>query len=356
MPQTAFGTMTRRTQHPDAQWFGNAGLGLFLHWGISSVHGGIDLSWGMMADTPWDAALRNRNKVTPREYFALADRFDPTLLRSTQVARGRAACRLQVRRDDGEAPRRLRMWPSAAGDFGVRTHLGGRDLVTPFVQACRRVGLKVGLYYSPPDWHFNRSVMSFHYGSGDPARFPGRPHFGLDHEAVAALPSPSAEHARAYHAYVRAQVEELLTRFGHIDILWFDGPPAVIGIDEIRELQPGIVVNPRMHGAGDYLTPECEMPAERPSGWWELCEILPDGSGWGYQRGAPYRSSRLAPHAARAGARAGAGTTSSTWGRDRTGSSRSSTTSAWRSSSAGCSTPAARFWTWCRARQSSRPP
>lgn len=41
-----------RTTHPDAQWFPEAGLGLFIHWGISSVHGGIDLSWGMMGGTP----------------------------------------------------------------------------------------------------------------------------------------------------------------------------------------------------------------------------------------------------------------------------------------------------------------
>jgi alpha-L-fucosidase len=132
--------------------------------------------------------------------------------------------------------------------------------------------------------------MSFHYGSADQERFPGRPHYGLDHEVVGSIPDAPAEHVGAYHACVRTQVEELLTRFGSLDILWFDGPPAVMGIDEIRRLQPGIVVNPRMHGAGDYLTPECEMPAARPEGWWELCEILPEGSGWGYQRGAPYRS------------------------------------------------------------------
>ena len=43
----------QRTTHPDAQWFGSAGLGLFIHWGISTVHGGIDLSWGMIANLGW---------------------------------------------------------------------------------------------------------------------------------------------------------------------------------------------------------------------------------------------------------------------------------------------------------------
>jgi alpha-L-fucosidase len=284
-PETRF----RRTEHPEAQWFGTAALGLFVHWGISSVHGGIDLSWGMMADTPWDAESAGRNKVTPREYYQLAERFDPSRydpLRWLEAAR-RAGFRYAVmtaKHHDGYA-----LWPSEVGDLGVRTHLGGRDLVTPFVQACRRVGLKVGLYYSPPDWWFNRDFMSFRYGSGDPARHPGRQHYGLDHEAVDRLPSPDESHVRAYHNYVRRQVEEILTGLGRLDILWFDGPPAVIGIDEIRRLQPGIVVNPRMHGVGDFLTPECEMPGSRPEGWWELCDILPDGP-WGYVRDAPYRS------------------------------------------------------------------
>ncbi|MHC1765201.1 MAG: hypothetical protein AB9869_13020 [Verrucomicrobiia bacterium] len=62
----------QRTTHPDAQWFGNAGLGLFIHYGLSSVDGRVDLSWGMMADTPWD---RGAFKLTPEDYFKLAERF-----------------------------------------------------------------------------------------------------------------------------------------------------------------------------------------------------------------------------------------------------------------------------------------
>ena len=57
----------KRTTHPDAQWFGSAGLGLFVHWGISTVHGGIDLSWGMIANLGWGPGT----VITPAEYWQL---------------------------------------------------------------------------------------------------------------------------------------------------------------------------------------------------------------------------------------------------------------------------------------------
>ena len=271
----------RRATHPDAQWFGNAGLGLFIHWGISSVHGNIDLSWGMMADTPWDAEQQGRNKVTPEQYFQLAERFHPDQydpdqwLRDAKEAGFRYAV-MTTKHHDG-----FTLWPSAQGDWGVQTYLPGRDLVQEYVAACRKNGLKVGLYYSPPDWHYNRHYMSFHYGSQDQKRFPGRPHYGLRHEPIAEIPEKPEGFEEGYRAYLRAHVQELLTRYGRIDVLFFDGGPAVISMEEIRAMQPGIVVNPRMHGYGDYLTPECRMPQQPLEGWWELCEIWPQGP-WGY--------------------------------------------------------------------------
>jgi alpha-L-fucosidase len=62
----------------------------------------------------------------------------------------------------------------------------------------------------------------------------------------------------------------------------------VISLDEIRRLQPHIVINPRMHGKGDFLTPECEFPETRPVGWWEICQIW--GHGWSYYKDEEYNS------------------------------------------------------------------
>jgi alpha-L-fucosidase len=272
------------TQHPDAQWFGNAGLGLFIHWGISSLPGYIDLSWGMMADTPWDANLANRNKITPEDYFNLAkrfnpDKYDPSLWLKTAAESGFKYAVMTTRHHDGYA-----MWPSQFGEFGVKQYLGGRDLVQPFVDACRKAGLKVGIYYSPPDWYYHRKYISFHYGSGGDSRFPGRKHFGLRHEPLDELPMEPPGFDDEFRAYVRGQIMELLRNYGKIDVLFFDGgqvTPPIISIDEIRSLQPGIVINPRMHGKGDYETPECASPASRPKGWWERCDQWNLG-GWGY--------------------------------------------------------------------------
>ena len=149
---------------PD-HWFPQAGLGLFVHWGLASIPGNLDLSWGMMKNTPWDASVQNRNKLTPAAYFALAKQFNPTnyhpdrWLKAAKDA-GFGYAVLTTRHHDGFA-----LWPSKHGDFNTRTYLGGRDLVREYVDACRRQGLKVGFYYSPPDWYFDRQYRSFGYGT-----------------------------------------------------------------------------------------------------------------------------------------------------------------------------------------------
>lgn len=276
VPQGEF----QRTTHPDAQWFPEAGLGLFIHWGISSVHGGIDLSWGMMKGKPWDPLDRS---ISPEEYYRLAERFNPTLydpdkwLRAAKEAGFRYAV-LTTKHHDGYT-----LWPSAYGEIGVGKYLPGVDLVGRYIEACRKHDLKVGLYYSPPDWYFNRHYISFHFGSGDQQRFPDRQHFDMRHQPIDEIPHPPAGFQQDYEAYIHGQVVELLTRYGQIDLLWFDGGPEAISIEEIRALQPGIVINPRMHKQGDFKTPECRMPDGPLDGWWELCDIWPFGS-WGYDR------------------------------------------------------------------------
>jgi alpha-L-fucosidase len=233
---------------------------LFIHWGISSVHGGIDISWGMIKDTPWDT---KGIRVTPNQYWALADRFNPDKYdpRKWLAAAKAMGCRyavLTTRHHDGYA-----MWPSRYGNFSTRTHLGGRDLIRPYVEACRAESLKVGLYFSPPDWHYARRHMSFRY-----ARAEGPP-LGPDHQPTKLLPS-TPEYIAEQQRQVRGQVEELLTNYGRIDVMWFDGsfPGAreVIPVEWVRKLQPQIVINPRLWSVGDFETPECKMPLQRPAG------------------------------------------------------------------------------------------
>lgn len=300
------------TNHPQAQWFATAGMGMFIHYGLPCVQGNADLSWGMVRNTIWDWQKMNRNKMVPVEYYKQAESFNPENYDPERwiAAAAKAGMRyavLTTRHHDGYA-----LWPSKYGELSTRTHMGGRDLVKPYIDACRKYGLKVGLYYSPPDWYFNREYTSFGFTLKlpvNPVRAWMKEQFGKDidpeifDESQPALdmnwqptviPQMPQEHKVRYAAYVRGQVMELLQSYGTIDLLWFDGTmghdmePA-ISLEEIRAIQPGIVVNPRLHGTADYDTPECEMPPARPKGWWEGCFIWNEG-GWGYTRNATYKS------------------------------------------------------------------
>jgi alpha-L-fucosidase len=89
-------------------------------------------------------------------------------------------------------------------------------------------------------------------------------------------------------AFLEGQLRELLTGYGTIDLLWFDGgwerpldwwrPQHLESV--IRELQPGIVLNDRLFGVGDYRTPEQFVPAQPPGGPWETCMTMNESWGW----------------------------------------------------------------------------
>ncbi|MBQ8861688.1 MAG: alpha-L-fucosidase [Clostridia bacterium] len=280
-----------RTTHPGAAWYYKpVNLGLFIHYGISAVHGDLDISWGMM-DEPIRRAKGN-GILTPREYWALAkdfnpDKYNPEEWLSAAKNAGFTYAVLTTKHHDG-----FSLWPSDASDFSTKNYMGGRDLVGEYVAACRKLGLKVGLYYSPPDWRINQKYMSFMPGSHSEAH-PERPYKDIDHKPIDTLPEMPKEHYDKYVEYVNAQVRELLTRYGQIDLLWFDGSlkdlTNVITIDEIRALQPQIVVNDRLWGwgIGDYCSQyECHLPKEDPGMPWETCQIWHVGGGWSYVKNA----------------------------------------------------------------------
>ena len=264
---------------PSTHWYETAGLGMFLHWGISSVRAVGDLSWCMIKDTPYDAELENRNKLTPEEYWKQADEFDPDRydpdlwLRLARKAGFRYAV-LTARHHDGYA-----LWPSAYGDFSTRTHMGGRDLLRPFVEACRNNGIKVGFYYSPGDWYRERHRRSFGYSET----------LGLRHEPVeleqrdpdSGMPqqewvtNEKQKHEEEEAPYVIGQMEELLTGYGDLDVFWYDGGSAMTN-ERVRELQPNVMINDRGHGegSGDFSTFECryeKLEPERPQRPFEFC-------------------------------------------------------------------------------------
>ncbi len=289
-----------RTDDAGAKWFfEKTNLGLFIHFGISAAGDDIDISWGMM-DNP-DRRAKGNGILTPREYWALAEKFDPKHFEpkkwlSAAKDAGFTYAVFTAKHHDGFA-----MWPSDVGDFSTKSYMGGRDLVGEYVTACRAAGLKVGLYYSPPDWRLDRKYMSFMSGSHS-EKYPDRPYEDIDHKPIASLPEMPEEHKKARCEYFNAQVRELLTRYGQIDLLWFDGTlPSLDGaitIYDIRKLQPHIIVNDRLWGVGDYCSRfECKLPTEKPSAAWETSQIWHVGGGWSYVKNADkYRAPEITLH------------------------------------------------------------
>ena len=287
-----------RNRHPDAQWYPKAGLGLFIHWGLSSVRGWGDLSWGMIKNAE-GATKADQNAVgvpkwglpstsrlmPPNEYWKQIEGFDaanfnPEKFLAAAKKAGFQYAILTTKHHEG-----FTLWPSAVGDLSTKNHLGGRDLVKEFVEACRKVGMKACLYYSPPDWRFDRDYMSF-------SRDPALPEAGCDWEPRKPLPE-DPKHEAARREMTRIQIEELLTRYGKIDMLWFDGMGSdVVSVKRIRELQPSCIINDRGRSHGDFLTQdsECHFPAfRRPKNlWWEYIQTLNDG-GWGYRYHENYK-------------------------------------------------------------------
>lgn len=262
--KTAPNTPFQRTTDPEAQWFPDAGFGLFMHWGIHSV-AGIQPSWAMMEGYPYGT---ERSEFWGKGYYSLAKQFDPQKYDPDKwIAAAKSAgmtyAVLTVKHHDGYA-----LWPSEYGKMSTKQYMHGRDLIGPYVEACRKYGLKVGLYFSVPDWGYPGYPVSLVYG-----------------QPFKNTRTPEQERVfeEQFNAYVVGQLSEILTRWGKIDLLWFDGS-ANLNKNQvlawIRQLQPHIVINDRLDGNGDYHTPEVNMPEAAPEGWWENCVIW--SGHWGY--------------------------------------------------------------------------
>ena len=265
-------------------WFDTARLGMFIHWGHSSQQG-IELSWPLVGSV---FALPFAPTVPVEQYHASATTFDPQAYDPAAWARTAKAAGVQYavltsKHHDGYA-----MFDTKTSDFGVMHSPYGRDIVRMFVDAMRAEGIRVGLYFSLIDWHdadypaFTQADQPYRFPAGkaiDPARWP------------------------AFIERMFAQVRELLTNYGTIDVIWFDGgwerTPEQWRAKEleamIRELQPGILINDRLPGCGDYDTPEQFVPAQPPKRAWETCMTMNES--WGYSPAdTRYKSSRQLIH------------------------------------------------------------
>ena len=243
------------------QWWENQKFGMFIHWGLYSIPATGE--WTMF------------NKQIPAdEYAKLADQFKPKHFDANEWAKvaknaGMKYMVLTARHHDGFA-----LWnsPSSYRHFDSWETAAHRDFVKEYTDACRKMGLYVGIYYSPLDW-----------------RFPG--YFN---------PKGLTENAALLKKQTYGQVEELMRNYGKIDILWYDGGwLAHKGSDAdaawfwdplklnamVRSYNPDVVINPRSGMVGDFQTSEGDAPVSGPILHfpWEKCLNLNKVS-WGYNK------------------------------------------------------------------------
>ncbi len=241
-------------------WFRQAKLGMFVHWGLYSLTGRGE--WIM------------RHELIPHEEYAkLATKFKPPRSAPREWARlaKKAGMKYMVftsRHHDGFA-----LFDSKASDFTSVKSPSGVDFVAEYVAACREEGLKVGIYYSLGDWRFGFPQVK-----------------GL---------SGTPEQGRMMLQQAHEQVRELMSNYGKIDILWYDGSwvypsrPSD-GMKEVakywqaeklnkmvRKLQPQILINNRSGLPCDFGTPEQHIRPE-PGRLWECCMTIGSELGWGY--------------------------------------------------------------------------
>lgn len=235
-----------------ADWFREARYGLFIHYGLYSILGRGE--WAM-----------NREGIPAGEYALLKDSFTAENFNADDIVRraknwGMKYAVLTTKHHEGFC-----LYDSKLTDFTALKSPAGRDLAAEFVGACRKHGLKTGLYHSLNDW----SV---------------RP------DAADALENPDRDY-EPFIEYVHGQFREILSGYGKIDILWYDGWWPYNGKGwqgeklnmMARELQPGILVNGRCGVKGDFSTPEGHLPSPAPRGPWEACMTLNEH--WGFHRG-----------------------------------------------------------------------
>jgi alpha-L-fucosidase len=267
-----------------AGWFERARFGMFVHWGHVSQRG-WELSWPLVGGLSVFPACQDIPAAT---YHESARTFcpRPESARDWMARARRAGMRyavLTTKHHDGFA-----MFPNRAADFSIAATPYRGDLVREFVDAARDAGLRVGLYYSLSDWH---------HPDYPPFTDADRPYrMGL-------VPRPTPEQWERYVAAMFAQLRELLTQYGTIDVLWFDGgwersvdewrTPALH--DLIRSLQPDVMINDRLPAFGDFDTPEQFIPPQPPARPWETCLTMNDS--WGYNPSdSRYKSARELVH------------------------------------------------------------
>jgi len=282
-PTTAPPVVKETAAQHDARmkWWRDARFGLFIHWGVYSVPAGE-----YQGKTDYAEWFLEETHMPVSQYEKFAQQFNPVQFDAANWVRLAKAAGVKYivitsKHHDG-----FGMFRSTLTDWCISRTPFQRDPIAELSAACKAEGIRFCLYHSIMDWH------SPDWGTRRPWN---------DLAANAGPPNMDR-----YVTYMKGQLKELLTRYGPIGLLWFDGEwespwTAERGEDlynYVRSLQPEIIVNNRVGKArdgmagmnqgresvGDYGTPEQTIP---PTGFgpgvdWESCMTMNDH--WGYNK------------------------------------------------------------------------
>ncbi|MCR9287012.1 MAG: alpha-L-fucosidase [Bacteroidetes bacterium] len=245
------------TFHKKMEWFKDAKLGIFIHWGIYSVKG-IDESWSF-----FNEYLSHEAYMKQLEGFN-AIHYAPQKWAELIKKSGAKYSVITSKHHDGVA-----LWNTKMNDLSTfKKTPAKQDVLSPFVAALKKEKLKVGIYYSLIDWSH-----------------PEYPNFTKTQKRYK---TDSIKWLK-FKQFFQGQLSELSEQYNP-DLWWFDGDWEFSAekweAQKVRKMllnkNPNTILNSRLKGYGDYATPEQGLPLTKPkSKYWELCMTMNDS--WGYQ-------------------------------------------------------------------------
>lgn len=241
------------------EWFEDAKLGIFIHWGIYAVDG-VDESWAFFnKKMPWQSYMNQVKGFT-------ASKYDPAAWADLIKRSGAKYAVITTKHHDGVA-----LWDTKQDHYSTVKHTPAkRDLLQPFYTEIRKRGIKAGAYFSLIDWSH-----------------PDYPGFMKDSSRYKVSDDPGRW--QRFRNFYQAQLKEVADQFNP-DLYWFDGDwehsaeewESIKVRKNLLDRNPNTIINGRLMGYGDYETPEQNVPVSRPRyNWWELCMTI--NNNWGFQ-------------------------------------------------------------------------
>lgn len=255
------------------KWFEGAKLGIFIHYGIYAVDG-VSESWSFYnGRISYEQYMEQLNRFT-------AKNFDASYWADLIEKSGAKYAVLTSKHHDGVA-----LFDTKYSELSViKKTPAKRDIIKEFNTAIQKKGIKTGVYFSLIDWS-NPYYASVYPNNEVPS----------DLSKVNKFSSPlngvqNEDNWNKFMQFNKNQLGELLTNYGKVDLLWFDGDwersakqwelPSFK--EYLKSFNKDIIINSRFQGYGDYKTPEQGIPITRPQGAWEFCTTI--NSSWGYQQ------------------------------------------------------------------------